>query len=1180
MFRLTDLGGGNFQFDLKDKIDHPPLNAGGGDLETLTIDLTPVFSAEDFDHDKVTLEADSIRIVIENDIPIVPVDNTNYITNGDFIAGTWVGPFFWGSYALPGNVPGWTIGGDPTDTPDNPPGLLFERPADGYLDLSSTTDGHMIDLGASGGNYQLSQQVGAGAAPDLVAGQKYVIEFEVGAPFPASALLEVYWGGVLIGTIDTNVSSGELDKYAFLVDGGVAPADNTILLKEVGSGNADVGNDGNGNDLLTERWHGTYVTNFKMLAVDAWVDEDGLISPTDFSQGNHDSQLGDAVVPNNDGDNDELTALSKLANSLGIQWGADDGGIADNSNDGPDQDGVGGPPGLTGRSVTFANNLVEVFGTNDLKSQGDDVTFVIDQEGTRLRGIANDGFGDRTVFEVELFDDGSGAFTFQLFDQLDHAVGANENDIALRFNFRATDSDGDFVDGSFLVGVDDDVPVALDDKDFVEEGKNDGVKNTTSGNVITGIDPDPDPENILLQADQVGADEPPSICTVKHDDVTYSLDDADPQTGLLTIETALGGKLEIQMTGPNAGQYTYTAPCQVDNPAGQSLFTVSVGNVPAGVQILAFDPTAPNPSNPGDVLPVVGKGFGVASPGPGGGDDDGSGEPRFDEINHTSAGTSETLIFKLDGDAVATKANVDLSFFFGPAEAGVGSERGHWEAFLNGVSVGSADFTATSPSGDSSTVLSVGGCAFDEIRFTALIGTADASGQGDSSDYYVKQIEFINEPPVSESFEYALKDYDGDKDKATLTIKIGDGGPGIEVDPQPRATITLALDETHQSPVGVDTYNAAIGETESLGGPSNGDLDDVGAGPDGTNPFGAQTTAPGALFGLFNVVVDPGPDPVTVEYEFSLLLRNVAGSDVGPGVGVETTLSVIDPSPYGALTNYPDPTIYLFKEPVGSDPDVQVITGRVGNNPAGEIAFRVTLTDDDATPSDPNDATLKVEQILPISHNQHLLDAGFVFNAATGNYYKLVDGDFSWSEADAAATGMGGYLATITSAQENAFIAALFDNNAATSPDGAWLGGGDTAVEGVYRWLTGPEAGNLFTYTNWEQNALPFPQQEPNDAQFPGDDDYVTIGRFDTSFSGDAGTWNDDGDPSHGGARGYIVEISGNKFDEQAFLDIFGDASNLGRHRRRPHRHGHGKSARQRLGLGFRRGQCHGRDLA
>ncbi len=475
----------------------------------------------------------------------------------------------------------------------------------------------------------------------------------------------------------------------------------------------------------------------------------------------------------------------------------------------------------------------------DLNTDGVIIGFVdIGGAGAMSWQPAND---DRLVFKLTLNPDGS--FKFELHDQLDHDApfddasdveGPGDNEPYADQNYDLQDSDpnsdvtfidfgkitqaSDFdndpvsLEGRFLIQIRDDIPIALDDKDFVQEGKTDGVKNTTTGNVITGIDPDADPENILLQADEIGADEPPSLCTVKHDGETYTLDDAD-DNGLLTIETELGGKLEIQMTGPNAGQYTYTAPCSTDHPPAVSLFTVSVGNVPAGVTITAFDPTAPNPSNPGDVLPVVGKGFGVASPGPGGGDDDGIGEPRFDEINHTSGGTSETLIFKLDGDAVATKANVDLSFFFGPAEAGVGSERGHWEAFLNGVSVGSSDFTATSPSGDSSTVVSVGGCAFDEIRFTALIGTADASGQGDSSDYYVKQIEFINEPPVSESFEYALKDYDGDKDHATLTIKIGDGVPSIQVDPS-RSSFLLDLDETHAAPVGVDTYNAAIGETE------------------------------------------------------------------------------------------------------------------------------------------------------------------------------------------------------------------------------------------------------------------------------------------------------------------------------------------------------------------------------
>src|SRR5690606_30606597 len=113
-------------------------------------------------------------------------------------------------------------------------------------------------------------------------------------------------------------------------------------------------------------------------------------------------------------------------------------------------------------------------------------------------------------------------------------------------------------------------------------------------------------------------------------------------SGELTITTELGGQFKIQLTGPNAGQYTYTAPNSIDH-ANTEPFTVSVGNT-AGVTITAFDPTLPNPSDAADVLHVPGKGFGVASPGSNGtGVDDGSGEPRFDEINHGPGdGQSET----------------------------------------------------------------------------------------------------------------------------------------------------------------------------------------------------------------------------------------------------------------------------------------------------------------------------------------------------------------------------------------------------------------------------------------------------------------------------------------------------------------------------------------------------------
>ena len=67
VFRITDNGDGTFTFDLKDKIDHP----ANGDEGTLAIDLTVIFGAEDFDYDKITLNNDSIFVVIENDVPAI-----------------------------------------------------------------------------------------------------------------------------------------------------------------------------------------------------------------------------------------------------------------------------------------------------------------------------------------------------------------------------------------------------------------------------------------------------------------------------------------------------------------------------------------------------------------------------------------------------------------------------------------------------------------------------------------------------------------------------------------------------------------------------------------------------------------------------------------------------------------------------------------------------------------------------------------------------------------------------------------------------------------------------------------------------------------------------------------------------------------------------------------------------
>ncbi len=152
---------------------------------------------------------------------------------------------------------------------------------------------------------------------------------------------------------------------------------------------------------------------------------------------------------------------------------------------------------------------------------------------------------------------------------------------------------------------------------------------------------------------------------------------------------------------------------------------------------------------------------------------------------------------------------------------------------------------------------------------------------------------------------------------------------------------------------------------------------------------------------------------------------------------------------------------------------------------------------------------------------------------STGHYYQFIqDLGVSWSEAKIAAEtltyfGLQGYLATITSPEE----AQLSGEQA---PGTGWIGGGDAAVEGVWRWMTGPEAGTIFwngdmngsspNYANWNT-------QEPNNL---GNEDYAHVT---APGVGIKGSWNDlavtgsidVSSPYH--PQGYIVEYGGTPGD-------------------------------------------------
>ena len=106
--------------------------------------------------------------------------------------------------------------------------------------------------------------------------------------------------------------------------------------------------------------------------------------------------------------------------------------------------------------------------------------------------------------------------------------------------------------------------------------------------------------------------------------------------------------------------------------------------------------------------------------------------------------------------------------------------------------------------------------------------------------------------------------------------------------------------------------------------------------------------------------------------------------------------------------------------------------------------------------------TLALASALLIPASSHALP---ILNPDNGHYYELISTlslAISWTDArDAAAAstydGLTGYLATSTSLSEETFVESLFP----TQFGNYWLGGGE-AEDGVWLWLTGPEAGTQF----------------------------------------------------------------------------------------------------------------------
>lgn len=78
--------------------------------------------------------------------------------------------------------------------------------------------------------------------------------------------------------------------------------------------------------------------------------------------------------------------------------------------------------------------------------------------------------------------------------------------------------------------------------------------------------------------------------------------------------------------------------------------------------------------------------------------------------------------------------------------------------------------------------------------------------------------------------------------------------------------------------------------------------------------------------------------------------------------------------------------------------------------------------------------------------------------------YEMSDSITSWFKAKEACEQLGGYLATITSAEENATALSLLNQVRKQRNEDCWIGA--TNESGEWKWVTGESWG----YTNWAQN--------------------------------------------------------------------------------------------------------------
>ena len=384
--------------------------------------------------------------------------------------------------------------------------------AGGIGDVAGTAtvaSGNVSTLFASGADTPLTYALLANTAglPALTSGGVAVTYSVVGNTLTASA------GG---NTVFTFVLNGTTGAYDFtLVDqldhaAGANENDLTIALGSIIQATDHDGNSvtANANGLVITVDDDTPIATATLLT--GTVDEDGVL------EGAADAGPGDGIAGGVGDVAGEATVATGSVAAL-FQSGADE-------------------------PLTYSL-LANTAGLPALTSAGVAVTYAV--VGNTLTASA----GAETVFTFVL--NANGSYTFTLVDQLDHAPGANENDlsIALGSIIQATDFDGDSVTANangLVITVDDDTPVANNDVNSIVGGN-----GPATGNVLTGIDSGGGDANVTDGvADLVGADAPAAITAAASVNVPANAD-TDPSANFV-----IAGQFGVLTLNAN-GTYSY-----------------------------------------------------------------------------------------------------------------------------------------------------------------------------------------------------------------------------------------------------------------------------------------------------------------------------------------------------------------------------------------------------------------------------------------------------------------------------------------------------------------------------------------------------------------------------------------------------------------------------------------------